>query len=153
MVLGDIRASGSQLTATLSSSTVLTARYNINAMPYGDIGFGTNLKHDSESLKSAPHLDTFTGVSSGNTTSAPADAYNPRRDEANVKLNQYFSGGQFETQPSVRGAMGAKSSVCSECLAGGRLYQDLNGAPDQALFQPPSVYAARYRPDECVGRG
>ena len=131
------------MTYTLSSSTVLTARYNINSMPYGDTGFSENLLHDSASLLIPSHVDTFTGVYSGNTN-LPADAYQPRRDEANVKLNQYFTARGLSHNLRYGFQWGWNRQQGQNVFPGGVQYQDLRGAPDFALYAPPSVYAADY---------
>ena len=141
---GDIRMNGSEMTATLTNRTVLTARYNINSMPYGDTGFSDNLLHDSASLNIPGRIDLVTGVSSGNTTSAPADAYQPRRDEANVKLNHYFSGHGASHNLRYGFQWGRNAMQAQNVWPGGVLYQDSGGAPRQAQFIPPSYYAARY---------
>ncbi len=69
---GDIRAGASELTATLTPSTLLTARYSIYSTPFGDVGFGPALAKND--LRTPARVDVFTGAAAGNTF---ADAYQP----------------------------------------------------------------------------
>jgi hypothetical protein len=140
---GDIRAFASELTHTLSNSTVLTTRYTINSMPYGYIPFGPNLDHSSASLTSPAHTDLLTGVNS--VSSYPAYAYQARRDDVSVKLNRYWSGDRVDQNIRV-GTQFARNKLAYEAVTpGGVVYQDQNGAPFQAMFQEPQTEAVRYR--------
>ena len=87
---GGLWGNASELTATLSNSTLLTARYTINADPSSWIGFGPNLQHNAESLLTPARYDNATGVQTGNYF--PAYTFNPRRDEASVKINRFIEG-------------------------------------------------------------
>ena len=69
---GDVRYFGSELTATLRPSSVLTARFFHQSIPYRFNGLGPNLNADTESLQDAGRLDTFTGVSRSNYTAGPS---------------------------------------------------------------------------------
>ena len=135
---GDIKSGASELTATLTPTTVLTARYTVNDTPYGDIAFGPNLKHDSASLDTPARTDLFTGVASVN--SGPADAIQSRRDDVSVKLNHYISGARVEPQHPARRAGGAEQEFTAGRGAGrGRV-----SGPEQRAV-PGRVHAAQHR--------
>ncbi len=142
---GDMRYFGSELTTTLRPSTVLTARFFHQSIPYGYNGLGPNLNADAESLQTPGHLDTFTGVSRSNYTAGPSQAYQPIRDDVNVKVNHFVSGSHM-THNIRFGAQIARNLDRGQNLwPGGVLYLDVKGAPDQAQYQSPLVYAAESR--------
>ena len=57
---GDIKSGASELTATLTPSTVLTARYTLNDTPYGDIGVRPQPEARQLSLTSPARIDLLT---------------------------------------------------------------------------------------------
>ena len=142
---GDMRYFGSELTATLSPSTVLTARYFHQSIPYGYNGMGPNLNADTESLETPGHLDTFTGVSRDNYTAGPSQAYQPIRDDVNVKLNHFVSGSHVDHNIRFGVQIARNLDRGQQVWPGGVLYLDFKGAPDQAQYQSPLVYAAESR--------
>ena len=100
---------------------------------------------DAESLQTPGHLDTFTGVSRSNYTAGPSQAYQPIRDDVNVKVNHFVSGSRM-THNIRFGAQIARNLDRGQNLwPGGVLYLDVKGAPDQAQYQSPLVYAAESR--------
>jgi len=139
---GDIKSGASEVTAVLTPTTFLTARYTVNDTPYGDIPFGPNLAHDSTSLVTPSHDDLFTGVRSVSDTFA--DAIQSRRDDVSVKLNRYISGAR--ASHNIRfGVQAARNRSFTQTVTpGGVVYQDQNGAPFQAAFTPVSTDASRY---------
>jgi len=139
---GDIRSAASELTTTLTPSSVLTVRYTLNDTPYGDIAFGPNLKHDSVSLTTPGRTDLLTGVASVN--SGPADAIQSRRDDFAVKLNHYISGSRLSHNVRLGVQAARNRAFTQQVRPGGVEYQDQNGAPFQANFTPPSSDASRY---------
>ena len=84
------------MTASLRSSTVLTARFLHLSIPYGYNGLGPNLNADPKVSMTPGHRDAFTGVSRINYTAGPSPAYQPRRDDVNVKLNHFVSGSRVD---------------------------------------------------------
>ena len=141
---GDMRYFGSELMTTLRRSTVLTVRFFHQSIPYGYNGLGPNLNADAESLQTPGHLDTFTGVSRDNYTAGPSQAYQPIRDEVNVKVNHFVSGGHLTQNirlaPRSR-AISIEVRICGRAAS----LLDVKGAPDQAQYQPPLVYTAESR--------
>jgi hypothetical protein len=124
----------SELTAMLSPSTVLTARYALTDLPDERIGF-------NQDLTTPRRVDSATGINSGNFT---AFRSKPRRDEADVKLNTYRSGSRINQNISV-GAQIIRNRIWRATVEpGGVVYADLNGNRDQATFTPPSIDAAQY---------
>ena len=142
---GDMRYFGSEFTATLSPSSVLTARFFHQSIPYGFNGLGPNLNADTESLQTPGHLDTFTGVSHSNYTAGPSQAYEPIRDDVNVKLNHFVSGSRVDHSIRFGVQIARNLDTGQQVWPGGVLYRDFNGAPDQAQYQSPLVYAAESR--------
>ena len=137
---GDIRASATEVTSTLSSTTVLTVRSTIHSMPYGDVGFGPKFTKDD--LTTPQRTDTFTGVQSGNA--ALADAHQPRRDDFAAKVNQYLVRGNVTHNIRFGFQWARNKAYRADVRPGGVQYQDFNGAPLQALFTPPSIDATQY---------
>ena len=142
---GDMRYFGSEFTATLKPSTVLTARFLHLSIPYGYNGLGPNLNADIDSLKTPGHRDTFTGVSRSNYTAGPSQAYQPIRDDVNVKLNHFVSGSRIDHNIRFGVQIARNLDEGQHVWPGGVLYLDSNGAPDQAQYQSPLVYAAESR--------
>ena len=140
-----MRHFGSELTATLSPSSVLTARYLHQSIPYRYNGMGPNLNADTESLETPGHLDTFTGVSRNNYTAGPSQAYQPIRDDVNVKLNHFVSGNHVDHNIRFGVQIARNLDRGQQVWPGGVLYLDFKGAPDQAQYQSPLVYAAESR--------
>jgi hypothetical protein len=140
---GDEVDSSTELTWTLKPNSLLSARYTIHTLPYGDIGFGPNDGHDSSSLNTPGHYDQLTGVSTLNYTGGPADAYQPRSDEVDLKLNQYISGARASQNVRVGFQFRRDRVYAQNVYPGGVLYEDNNGKPDQLLSQAPSYYAAQ----------
>ena len=139
---GDIKSGASEVTAVLTPTTFLTARYTVNDTPYGDIPFGPNLAHDSTSLVTASHDDQFTGVRS--VSDIFADAIQSRRDDVSVKLNRYISGARLSHNIRFGVQAARNRSFTQTVTPGGVVYQDQNGAPFQASFTPVSTDASRY---------
>jgi hypothetical protein len=124
----------SELTATLSSRSVLTARYALTDLPDQRIGFNND-------LTTPRHVDSATGITTDNFT---AFRSKPRRDEVDAKLNTYFAGTRVNNNVSV-GLQFIRSYIWRATVEpGGVVYSDFNGAPDQATFTPPSIDAAQY---------
>ncbi|MGH9140990.1 MAG: hypothetical protein ACRD2I_07600, partial [Vicinamibacterales bacterium] len=131
---GDFPHGASELTATLSSRTVLTARYALTNLPDQRIGFNND-------LTTPRRVDTATGINSGNWT---AFRSKPRRDEFDVKLNTYLAGNSVNNNLSV-GAQFIRNRIWRATVEpGGVVYSDVNGRPDQATFSPPNIDAAQY---------
>ena len=141
---GDMRFLGSQLTATLGPRTVLTARYFRSSMPYGYIGLGPNLNADELSQTTPGRRDTFTGVSRDNATS-PGQAFEPRRDDVNVKVNHYISTERMTHNIRFGVQLARNRDTGQAAWPGGVLFLDFKGAPDLAQFEPPTVYSAAYQ--------
>jgi hypothetical protein len=136
---GDIRAGASEMTATLTPSTVLTARYTVHSMPYGDVGFGP--KFDKKDIVTPVRTDTFTGVQSGNY--GPADALQPRRDDVAVKVNQYIPGSRVNHNVRFGFQWSRNKSYRTDVWPGGVEYRDNNGALNEARFIGPSYDATQ----------
>ena len=137
---GDIRGSATEVTATLSPSTVMTGRYTIYSMPFGFIGFGPD--YNKSDLSTPARTDLFTGVNSVNNA---AQAYQPRRDEVAFKLNQDFSGSRVNHNVRYGAQIVYQRNFRQDIQPGNVLYQDFNGAPFQAVFSQPSTDAQQYR--------
>jgi hypothetical protein len=139
---GDIRGSASEVTSTLTPTTLLTARFTLNSMPYGYIPYGPNLDHSSSALNAAAHTDLLTGVSS--VSSAPAYVYQARRDDVSIKLNKFIS--RTKVTQNVRvGVQIARNKLGYQAVTpGGMVFQDQGGAPFQAQFQAPQTEALKY---------
>jgi hypothetical protein len=125
---------GSELVTTLSNNTVLSVRYALTNIPDKRIGFYND-------LTTPARFDSFTGVSSKN---AVATRTMPRRDEADVKVNTYRAGARVSQNVSFGVQLARNRTINYDVQPGGVVYSDLNGAPDQATFTPPSVQAAKY---------
>jgi len=139
---GDIRGGASELTSTLTSTTLLTARYTLNSMPYGYIPYGPNLDHSSASLNAASHTDLLTGVNS--VSAAPAYVFQARRDDVSIKLNQYIARTKVDQNVRV-GVQIARNNLGYQAVTpGGVVYQDQGGAPFQAQFQAPQTESLKY---------
>ena len=139
---GDIKSAASELTATITPTTVLTARYTLNDTPYGYIAFGPNLQHDSVSLVTPGRTDLLTGVNSVNN--GPAYAVQSRRDDVSVKLNHYISGSRMSHNVRTGVQIARNRGFRQDVVPGGVVYQDQNSAPFQAQFTPPSTDGYRY---------
>lgn len=138
---GDFPHGATELTATLSSRTVLTARYALTNLPDERIGFNND-------LETPRRVDTATGINSGNWTAFQST---PRRDEFDAKLNTYLSGNSVNHNVSV-GAQFIRNRIWRATVEpGGVVYSDLNGRPDQATFSPPSIDAAQYNAQVAWG--
>jgi hypothetical protein len=136
--VGEIRDGASELTATLSPTTVLTARYVVHYMPEGHIGFGPQFsRHD---ITTPQRFDSFTGVTTGNY--GPATISQPRRDDVNMKVNRYVSGDRVSHNLRFGVQIAHSRSLEGSVVPSGVRYLDLNGQPDQAEFTPPASYAA-----------
>ena len=124
----------SELTATLSSRTVLTARYALTSLPDQRIGFNND-------LSTPRRVDSATGINSGNFT---AFRSNPRRDEVDLKVNTYLAGSRVNNNLSF-GTQFIRNRIWRATVEpGGVIYSDFSGKPDQATFTPPSIDAAQY---------
>jgi Carboxypeptidase regulatory-like domain/TonB dependent receptor-like, beta-barrel len=115
---------GSELTAILSPNTVLTARYALTMGASERIGFYRDLTTPN-------HTDTASGVQSGNTN---AHRFWPRRDEVSAKFNTYKPGTRINHNLAFGVQISRNKDVFVQIEPGGVIYQDLNGAKDQALF-------------------
>ena len=115
---------------------MLTARYTINADPSSWIGFGPNLQHNAESLRTPARYDNATGVQSGNYF--PAYTFNPRRDEASVKINRFIEGSK--ATHNIRFGVQVVRTVAPfvEVYPGGQVFYDFDGRPDYVYRQGPS---------------
>ena len=133
---GGLWGNASELTAALSNSTLLTARYTINADPSSWIGFGPNLQHNAESLLTPARYDNATGVQTGNYF--PAYTFNPRRDEASVKINRFIDGAR--ATHNLRFGVQVVRTVApyAEVYPGGRVFYDFDGSPDYVHVREPS---------------
>lgn len=123
---------GSQLTAILSPSTVLTARYGLTMGASRRIGFFRDLTTPNRT-------DASSGVQSGNTN---AHRFWPRRDEVSAKLNTYVSGSRVSHNISYGVQISRNKDVFVQIEPGGILYSDLAGAPNQATFVGPDARGA-----------
>jgi hypothetical protein len=136
--VGEIRDGASELTATLSPTTLLTARYVVHYMPEGHIGFGPRFTRND--ITTPQRFDSFTGVTTGNF--GPATISQPRRDDFNVKVNRYISGQRASHNLRFGVQLYRSRSLEGSVMPSGVRYLDLNGQPDQAEFTPPASFAA-----------
>ena len=118
---------GSELTAILSPNTVLTTRYALTMGASHRIGFFRDLDTPN-------HTDTASGIQSGNTN---AHRFWPRRDEVSAKLSTYVPGSRISHNIGYGGQISRNKDIFVQIEPGGVIYQDLNGAKDQALFVGP----------------
>jgi len=123
---------GSQITWTMSPSTIMTARYNITQAGANRIGF-------FEDLVTPAHIDQNTGIRTGNFT---ATRFRPRRDEASAKFNTYLPLGSSNSNISYGVQISRNKDMRIDIQPGGVVYQDLSGQPDQAQFTGPDVRGA-----------
>ena len=131
---GNLPHAGSELTAILSDTTVLTVRYGLTNIPDERISFNND-------LITPERRDTFTGVRSDN---AGAFQSKPRRDEVSAKLNTYLAGERVNQNISF-GAQIARNRIFRFSVApGGVVFFDFDGAPDEAVFTPADIRAAKY---------
>lgn len=137
--VGEIRDSASELTATLSSSAVLTARYVIHYFPEGHIGFGPEFTRND--ITTPARVDNFTGVTSGNMNRTASTSL-PKRDDIHLKINKYISGSRISHNVRFGFQWSHGRSQEADVWPGGVRYLDLNGQPDQAEFTPPASYVA-----------
>ncbi len=127
--------------ATLSSRTLLTARYAITDLPDERIGFNND-------LTTPRRIDSATGINSGNAT---AFRSTPRRDEVDVKANTFFAGSSVDNNLSY-GLQIIRNRIWRATVEpGGVVYSDFSGQPDQATFTPPSIDAAQYNAQALWG--
>jgi hypothetical protein len=135
---GEVRDSASELTATLSPTTVLTARYIIHYMPEGNIGFGP--QYTKNDFTTPQHFDLFTGYTTGNYS--PAMVSLPRRDDVNVKVNRYV--GRERVNHNLRSGVQVSYARANQesVVPGGVRYIDNNGLRDEAQYTPPASFAA-----------
>ena len=130
-----------ELTATLSSTTVLTARYALTDLPDQRIGFNND-------LVTPRRVDSATGITTGNYT---AFRSKPRRDEIDLKVNKYLTSTRVTHNVSV-GLQFIRSYIWRATVEpGGVVYSDFNGKPDQATLTPPSIDAAQYNAQVAWG--
>lgn len=126
---------------TLSSRTLLTARYAITDIPDQRIGFNND-------LTTPRRIDTATGINSANAT---AFRSKPRRDEVDVKMNMFFPGSAVDNNLSY-GVQVIRNRIWRATVEpGGVVYSDFNRQPDQATFSPPSIDAAQYNAQALWG--
>ncbi len=111
---------GSQLTAILSTSTVLTARYGLTMGASRRIGFFRDLTTPNRT-------DDSSGVQSGNTN---AHRFWPRRDEVSAKMNTYLSGNRISHNLSYGVQISRNKDVFVQIEPGGVLYNDLSGSSE-----------------------
>jgi hypothetical protein len=131
---GDFPHGASELTATLSSRTVLTARYALTDLPDERIGFNND-------LTTPRRVDSATGITTANFT---AFRSKPRRDEIDLKVNTYVAGSTVNNNLSF-GTQFIRNRIWRATVEpGGVVYSDFGGQPDQATFTPPSIDAAQY---------
>jgi Carboxypeptidase regulatory-like domain len=123
---------GSQMTAILSPSTVLTARYGLTMGASRRIGFFRDLETPNRT-------DDASGVQSGNTN---AHRFWPRRDEVSAKLNTYMSGNRVSHNLSYGAQISRNKDVFVQIEPGGVLYNDLSGAKNLATFVGPDARGA-----------
>jgi hypothetical protein len=123
---------GSQLTAILSPSTVLTARYGLTMGASRRIGFFRDLTTPNRT-------DDSSGVQSGNTN---AHRFWPRRDEVSAKINTYVSGSRISHNLSYGLQISRNKDVFVQIEPGGVLYNDLSNAPNLATFVGPDARGA-----------
>jgi hypothetical protein len=136
--VGEIRDGASELTATLSPTTVMTARYVIHYMPEGNIGFGPQFTKSD--ITTPQRFDNFTGITTGNYS--PATISQPRRDDVHLKVNRYISGTTVSHNVRFGAQISYGRSLEASVVPSGVRYIDLNGQPDQAQFTGPASYAA-----------
>lgn len=130
-----------EVKATLSSRSLLTARYAITDLPDQRIGFNND-------LTTPRRIDSATGINSGNATAFKS---NPRRDEFDVKMNTFFAGHSLDNNLSY-GFQAIRNRIWRATVEpGGVVYSDFNGQPDQATFTPPSIDAAQYNAQALWG--
>jgi len=131
----------SELTATLTAKTVLTARYALTDLPDERIGFNND-------LTTPRRVDSATGINSGNFT---AFRSKPRRDEVDAKINTYLPGDRAANNVSF-GVQFIRNRIWRATVEpGGVVYSDFNSQPDQATFTPPSIDAAQYNAQVAWG--
>jgi hypothetical protein len=118
---------GSQLTWSVSPTTVLTARYGLTLGASERIGY-------FRELDTPNRTDAASGVQSGNTN---AHRFWPRRDEVSVKLNTFLSGNRLDHNLSYGTQVSRSKDVFVQIEPGGALYSDLSGRPDTATFVGP----------------
>jgi hypothetical protein len=127
--------------ATLSSRTLLTARYALTDLPDERIGFNND-------LTTPRRIDSATGIRSGNATAFKSK---PRRDEVDFKANTFFAGSSMDHNVSY-GLQIIRNRIWRATVEpGGVVYSDFNGQPDQATFSPPSIDAAQYNAQALWG--
>ena len=123
---------GSQLTWTISNTTLFTGHYNITQGGSNRIGF-------FEDLTTPQHRDQVTGIQTGNFT---ATRFRPRRDEVSAKLNTYLAGARVSHDMFYGVQISRNKDYRVDIQPGGVIYFDLNGQPDQAQFVGTDVRGA-----------
>ena len=123
---------GSQLTWTLTPTTVVTTRYNITQGGSNRIGF-------FEDLTTPQRRDQLTAVQSENFT---ATRFRPRRDEVSAKFGTYISGARANHTLSYGVQVSRSKNYRVDVQPGGVIYLDLGGQPDQAQYVGTDVRGA-----------
>ena len=127
----------SEVTATLSPSTLLTVRAT---------GFDTlrvPTKPLSGDFTSPIHNDSSTGIASGGAASI-SNPFTWRHGQA-VKLNRYLRSSRVEQDVRFGVQLEEAGNVSPGTLIGGVNYSDLGGKPDQATFREPFVSGGQYK--------
>lgn len=126
---------GSELTWTLSPSTVLSTRYNLTKGASRRIGF-------FEDLTTPNRRDSVTGVQRGNTN---AHRFWPRRDEVSAKLNTYIAGSRINHNLSYGAQISRNKNNRVDIEPGGAIFFEISGVPDQAQIVGPDSRGATSR--------
>ena len=137
---GDIRVGGSTVNWTMSPSTVLTARYSAFLMPDSLIGMGPNLTQSD--ITTPARRDTGTGLNTGNSFRGGTARW-PRRDEFQLKLNQYISGDRVTHNLRYGGGYRTNRTNDQLIFSGGARFTDRFGAPVQAEFTDGASWSAQ----------
>ena len=135
---GDIRAGAAEMTATVTPSMLLTARYSIYSTPFGNVGFGPNFTKND--LRTPARFDVLTGATTGN---AFADAHQPRRDDFAVKINRDYPGEHIDLNLRFGVQLVRNRANRQDVWPGGVQYRDYDGAPFEAVFTPPGSDATQ----------
>jgi hypothetical protein len=124
-----------EVTNTLSSSTLLTAR----SSGWWETDQRNPLSGDSVT---SPHSDLVTGIASQGVSSVSSN--DSGRHALALKIDHFLHAGHVDHD--LKGGVQYEYNYYDSLAAvpGGVTYQDSNGAPSQAAYAGPSVLGARY---------